>query len=144
MESSSTPPYPGAMPGGAAPPVDHVGIAVHSLSESAPVFERLFGESSSPVQSLPAQGVDVCFVGALELLEPHGPDTHVARFLERSGPGLHHVAFRVPDVRVELDRLAAAGVRLVDEEPRPGAHGHLVAFLHPKDTGRVLIELVQG
>ncbi len=123
-------------------PVDHIGIAVASIEEAAPRFEQLIGARTSPRRSLPEHGVDVCFVGAVELLEPRGPGGALARFLERGGSALHHVAFRVEDVRAELDRLEAAGFRPIDREPRPGAHG-LVAFLHPKETGGALVELVE-
>lgn len=124
-------------------PVDHVGIAVHSIAESAPLFETLTGERASPRQSLPEHGIDVCFVGAVELLEPHDRGGAVARFLAAGGSNLHHVAFRVENVRVELDRLIAAGFRPIDRAPRPGAHGGLVAFLHPGGTGGALVELVE-
>ena len=124
-------------------PVDHVGIAVRSIGESAPLFEKLTGERASPRQSLAEHGIDVCFIGAVELLEPHDRDGAVARFLAAGGSNLHHVAFRVEDVRAELDRLVAAGFRPIDRAPRPGAHGGLVAFLHPKGTGGALVELVE-
>ena len=124
-------------------PVDHVGIAVRSIEEAAPLFEDLTGERASPRKSLPQHGIDVCFIGAVELLEPHDRSSAVARFLEAGGSSLHHVAFRVDDVRVELDRLVAAGFRPIDRAPRPGAHGGLIAFLHPKGTGGALVELVE-
>ena len=124
-------------------PVDHIGVAVRSIEAAAPLFEQLMGERASPRQSLPEQGVDVCFVGAVELLEPHDPDGPVARFLERGGSTLHHVAFRVEDVGAQLERLVAAGFRPIDQAPRPGAHGCMVAFLHPKETGGALVELVE-
>ncbi len=123
--------------------VDHVGIAVRSIKSAAPLFERLTGARASPRRSLPEHGVDVCFVGAVELLEPHDPEGPVARFLEAGGPTLHHVALRVEDVGVELDRLVAAGFQPIDRTPRPGAHGGPVAFLHPKGTGGALVELVE-
>jgi methylmalonyl-CoA/ethylmalonyl-CoA epimerase len=85
----------------------------------------------------------VAFCGQVELLEPLGPDTAVGRFLERRGQALHHVAYRSRDLQGDLDRLAAQGIELIDATPRPGARGHLVAFLHPRSTGGVLIELVQ-
>ena len=124
-------------------PVDHVAIAVRSIDESAPLFENLTGERASRRQSLPEHGIDVCFIGAVELLEPHDPKGAVARFLQAGGSSLHHVAFRVENVRVELDRLVAAGFRAIDPVPRPGAHGSLVAFLHPKGTAGALVELVE-
>ena len=124
-------------------PLDHVAIAVPSIEEAAPLYERVTGARCSPVEELPAQGVRVAFVGALELIEPLGPDTTVGRFLERGGAGLHHVAYRVDDLEAELGRLASEGVELVDGVPRPGAGGHRVAFLHPRSTGKVLVELVE-
>jgi len=124
-------------------PLDHVGVAVSSIEEARPIFELLTGATCSEVEELDAQGVDVAFVGSIELLEPRSPDTPVGRFLERRGPGLHHVALRVPDATSALDRLRAAGLEAVDDEPRPGARGHTVAFLHPRSTAGVLVELVE-
>lgn len=123
--------------------VDHVAVAVPSIGEARPLYERLSGASGSPVEELPSQGVRVAFVGQVELLEPLTPDSSVGRFLARRGSGLHHIAYRTEDLRSELDRLADAGFELIDTEPRPGAGGHLVAFLHPRSTGGVLVELVQ-
>lgn len=118
-------------------------MAVSSIREAAPIFELLARASCSPLEELPAQGVNVAFVGSLELLEPRGPRTTVGRFLERRGPGLHHIAYRVPDLARALDTLRSSGIRLIDDEPREGARGHLVAFLHPDSTGGVLLELVE-
>ncbi len=124
-------------------PVDHVAIAVHSIEESRGVFELLSGERCSTPESLSAQGVRVAFVGTIELLEPLGADTTVGRFLARRGQALHHIAYRIDDLGSELARLDAAGVRLIDRTPRPGAFGHMVAFIHPSGTGGILTELVQ-
>jgi len=124
-------------------PVDHVAIAVHSIEESRGVFELLSGERCSTPESLAAQGVRVAFVGTIELLEPLGADTTVGRFLARRGQALHHIAYRIDDLGSELARLDAAGVRLIDRTPRPGAFGHMVAFIHPSGTGGILTELVQ-
>lgn len=124
-------------------PLDHVGIAVHSLEETARIFELMAGEACSPPETLEAQGVRVAFAGSLELLEPLGPDTTVGRFLQRRGQALHHVAFRTVDIEAELARLEAAGLTLIDPVPRSGARGQRVAFVHPSSTGGVLIELVQ-
>ena len=121
----------------------HYAVAVPSLEDAIPIYERITGATGSPVETLEAQGVRVAFVGVLELLEPLGPETTVGRFLERNGPGLHHVVDATADIRAELKRLEAEGVRLIDAEPRPGAGGHLVAFLHPSSSGKVLTELVQ-
>ncbi len=123
--------------------LDHVAVAVPDLGGASRLFELLTGETCSALEEIPSQGVNVAFVGAVELLEPRSADTPVGRFLERRGPGLHHIAYRVADIRSEMDRLQAAGIELIDPRPRPGARGHQVAFLHPRGTGGVLIELVQ-
>lgn len=129
-------------------PLDHVAIAVRSISEALPTFQRLTGGESSTPERVESQGVAVAFVGSgegrLELLEATSPESTVARFLDRRGPGLHHLAYRVPDLAAALDRLAADGVELIDRVPRAGAGGHRVAFLHPRSTGGVLVELVEG
>lgn len=131
------------VPGLSARPLDHVAIAVHSLDDYSRHFELLSGEACSPPETLEAQGVRVAFVGTIELLEPLGPNTTVARFIERRGPGLHHIAYRSEDIVADLAQLREAGVELIDEVPRPGAHGHLVAFIHPRAVGGILVELVQ-
>lgn len=125
-------------------PFDHVAIATDSIGRAAPIYELLTGEGCSPVEEIPSQGVNVAFVGCIELLEPRGPQTSVARFLEKRGPGLHHLAFRVPDIARALRRLEAEGFTLIDREARSGARGHRVAFLHPSTTGGVLWELVEA
>jgi methylmalonyl-CoA epimerase len=124
--------------------IDHVAVAVSSLEESCALFQSLTGDVCSPVEELPAQGVRVAFVGSVELLEPLGPETTVGRFLDRRGPGLHHLAYRVSDLPRTLARLRDDGVELIDHEPRTGARGHRVAFLHPRSTGGILVELVEA
>lgn len=124
-------------------PLDHVAVAVHSITESSPVFELLAGAPCSPTQTLPAQGVRVAFIGTLELLEPLGRDTTVGRFLDRHGQGFHHVAYRTHDLEGDLAKLDAAGLRLIDRKPRAGAQGHRIAFIHPSSTGGILVELVE-
>jgi methylmalonyl-CoA/ethylmalonyl-CoA epimerase len=127
-------------------PLDHVAIAVPSIRDALPRYQHLLGLASSEIEEVPSQNVAVAFLGGpvpLELLEPRG-EGGVARFLERRGPGLHHIAYRVPDLEAELARLSAAGARLIDERPREGARGHKVAFVHPEAVGGVLVELVQG
>ncbi len=128
-------------------PVDHIAIAVPSIAAAQPVFEQLTGGTASPVERVEAQGVNVVFIGSgtgrLELLEPLSPDSPVGRFLQKRGSGLHHVAYRVTDLAATLDTLAAAGSELIDRTPRHGAHGRLVAFIHPRSSAGVLIELVQ-
>ncbi len=124
-------------------PLDHVGIAVQSIQESAAIFEPITGATCSTIEELPEQDVNVAFVGSIELIEPRSSSSPIARFLARHGPGIHHVAYRVSDLRATLQDLNTRGFQLIDEEPRPGARGHLVAFIHPKSTGGTLIELVQ-
>ncbi|HEY0021909.1 MAG TPA: methylmalonyl-CoA epimerase [Longimicrobium sp.] len=128
--------------------LDHVGIAVHSLDESLPVFESITGHKGHGRERVESQGVEVVFLGTgegrLELLAPTRDDSAVAKFLAKRGPGMHHLCYRVPDLAAELDRYRAEGRQLIDESPRPGAAGHLVAFIHPKSTGGVLTELLQA
>jgi methylmalonyl-CoA/ethylmalonyl-CoA epimerase len=128
--------------------IDHVAIAVRSITDAMPVLELIVGASGSPVERVEAQGVDVAFLGGgptvIELIQPVSETSAVARFLDRRGPGLHHIAFRVADLERTLDRLADQGVELIDRTPRPGAKGHRVAFLHPRAVGGVLVELVEG
>lgn len=123
--------------------VDHIAIAVHDLAEAVPLYERLTGSRGSTPETVASQGVKVVFVGILELIQPTDPEGSIARFLERRGQGMHHVAYRVDDCASELERLVADGFEAIDRVPRPGAGGHLVAFLHPKSTGGTLIELVE-
>jgi methylmalonyl-CoA epimerase len=128
--------------------LDHVGIAVHSLDDSLPLFESITGGKGYGRERVEAQGVEVAFVGSgpgrLELLAPTRDDSAVAKFLSRRGPGMHHLCYRVDDVAAELARWREAGAQLIDPEPRPGAGGHRVAFLHPKSTGGVLVELLEA
>jgi len=124
-------------------PIDHVGIAVHSIEEASSLFELLTGEECSTPEILEAQAVRVAFTGMIELIEPLAPETAVGRFLQRRGQALHHVALRTDDIEGELSRLESAGFQLIDRAPRAGARGHMVAFLHPSGTGGILTELVQ-
>jgi methylmalonyl-CoA epimerase len=128
--------------------LDHVGIAVRSLDESLPVFESITASKGYGREAVESQGVEVVFVGSgagrLELLAPTREDSAVAKFLARRGPGMHHLCYRVPDVAAALARYEAQGCELIDRAPRTGAHGHRVAFLHPRSTGGVLVELVQN
>lgn len=127
-------------------PVDHVGVAVADLEEGARPW-TLLGLPWEEDEDVEAQGVRVRVLrtgdAMLELLAPTSASSPIARFLDRRGPGIHHVAFRVADVRAELERLHGAGAELVDAQPRPGRAGSLVAFLHPRWSGGVLVELVQ-
>lgn len=124
--------------------IDHLGIAVRSLDESVPYYEQALGLKCMHREEVPSQKVRTAFfeVGEvhLELLEPTSPDSPIAKFLEKSGEGVHHVAFATTDVAGQLARASAAGVRLIHEQPFEGAGGKLVAFLHPKSTHGVLTE----
>jgi methylmalonyl-CoA/ethylmalonyl-CoA epimerase len=124
-------------------PFDHLAIAVPSIEEARSLYERLWGGPCSATETIPGQGVRVAFIGAVELLEPTGPDTPVGRFLAKRGAGLHHVGYQTPNIDVELRRLSDAGFELIDRTARPGAGGHRVAFLHPRSAGGVLVELVE-
>ena len=125
--------------------IDHLGIAVRSLEEGLRIWRDALGLPAGVPETVEEQGVRTIFlpVGGtrLELLEPTGPDTPVGRFLERHGPGMHHVCFRVPDLEAALERLKRSGVRLIDGEPRAGAGGARIAFVHPAGTGGLLVEL---
>jgi methylmalonyl-CoA/ethylmalonyl-CoA epimerase len=127
--------------------LDHIGIAVKDLDASLALYRDVFGFELDTPEEVPSQRVRAHFIplgeGALELLEPTAPDSPIAKYVETRGPGLHHVALRVADIRAALAHLKARGVRLIDEEPRPGAHHSLVAFIHPSATHGVLVELKQ-
>ena len=124
----------------------HVGIAVKSLQEALEGYRRLVLVPDF-TEEVPSQGVRVAFLrsGAVrvELLESLRPDGVIARFIERRGEGLHHLAFACEDIRKEMTRLRQAGFELVDAEPRPGSKGRLVAFVHPRSLHGVLLELVE-
>ena len=127
--------------------LDHVGIAVRDLEDALTFYRDVLGLDVEPAEDVPSQGVRAHFVpagaAALELLEATAPDSPVARFLERRGPGLHHITLRVDDIDATIARLKAKGARLIDESPRPGAHGARVAFVHPASAHGVLVELRQ-
>jgi methylmalonyl-CoA/ethylmalonyl-CoA epimerase len=127
--------------------IDHVGVAVADLDAAIAIHRDTYGMPLVHRETLESQGVEAALLDVgdshVELLAPLGADTPVGRFLARRGPGLHHVAYRVDDVAAALDELRAAGLRLIDEAPRPGIRGSRVAFLHPSAAGGVLTELVQ-
>lgn len=132
--------------GAAGPPgaeFDHVAIAVPSFEEMVPLLERLAGVRATDPQRVESQGVEVCFVGKVELIRPLGGGGGVARFIERRGPGLHHIAYRVDDVAAKMRELAAEGRRFTSERPMAGAGGHRIAFMHPRTAGGVLVELLE-
>lgn len=127
--------------------IDHVGVAVEDLDAALPFYEDVLGMPLVHRETIEDQGVHAALLdvgdGHVELIAPIGPDSGVARFLARRGAGLHHVAYRVEDIQATLGQLAAAGVRLIDEQPRMGIRGSRVAFVHPSSTGGVLTEIVQ-
>jgi methylmalonyl-CoA/ethylmalonyl-CoA epimerase len=127
--------------------LDHIGIAVEDLSEALAFYRDALGLEVDPPEEVPSQRVRAHFVpvgeATLELLEPTSDDSPIAKFIEKRGPGVHHVTLRVDDLRATLDRLKARGVRLIDETPRAGAEDALIAFIHPASTHGVLVELKQ-
>jgi methylmalonyl-CoA epimerase len=127
--------------------IDHVGIAVTDLDEAVERYRRSFGLEPAHRERVESQGVEEVLLelggSSIQLLGALGPHTPVGRFLQRRGPGLHHVGYRVVSVAEALEHLRAQGVRLIDEEPRPGSRGTTIAFVHPADMGGVLVELVE-
>jgi len=131
--------------------LNHIGIAVRSLDEHRAFYETVLGATLEWVEDVPSQKVRIAFyrIGSaeqgvlLELLEPTAEDSLVARFIEKRGEGVHHVAFTVDSIEERLKALSEGGIRLIDEQPRPGAHHTRIAFLHPQSTGGVLTELVE-
>ncbi len=126
--------------------VDHIGIAVRSLDERLALY-RALGLEVEGREDVPSEKVRVAFLPAegtrIELLEATSPDSPIAAFIEKRGEGMHHVCFRVDDIRAAMASLKAQGVQLLSDEPRPGAHGSRVCFVHPRSAGGVLIELSQ-
>jgi methylmalonyl-CoA/ethylmalonyl-CoA epimerase len=127
--------------------IDHIGIATRELQDGLAVWRDALGLKVDATEEVAEQGVRVAMLQIgethVELLEPLRPDSPVARFLEKRGPGIHHIAVEVKDIRASLADLKSKGARLVDETPRVGAGGCLVAFVHPASTNGVLLELVQ-
>ncbi|MBK8494996.1 MAG: methylmalonyl-CoA epimerase [Chitinophagaceae bacterium] len=127
--------------------VEHIGIAVKELALSIPLFEKLLNTACYKTEFVEREKVNTAFFQKgetkIELLESTDPDGVIARFIERKGEGLHHIAFDVTDILSEMKRLQAEGFVLLNEEPKPGADNKMVCFLHPKGTNGVLIELCQ-
>jgi len=127
--------------------IDHIGVAVADLDAAIAIHRDTYGMPVVHRETMASQGVEAVLLDVgdshIELLAALGADTPVGRFLARRGPGLHHVAYRVDDLAATLEELQAAGLRLIDEEPRTGLRGAQVAFLHPSASGGVLTELVQ-
>ncbi|MDR0965642.1 MAG: methylmalonyl-CoA epimerase [Myxococcales bacterium] len=125
--------------------IDHLGIAVRSLDAAIPIFEKLLGRPCDGIEIVESQKVKTAFfhVGevAIELLEPTDASGPIAKFLENKGVGLHHLALATDATDAELSRVTQAGIKAIDQAPREGAHGKQIAFLHPKSTSGVLVEL---
>jgi methylmalonyl-CoA/ethylmalonyl-CoA epimerase len=125
--------------------VEHIGIAVKDLAQSMPLFEKLLNTPCYKTEAVASEQVTTAFFrqgdNKIELLESTDPNGVIARFIEKKGEGIHHIAFEVEDIEAEMKRLQAEGFTLLNETPKPGADNKLVCFLHPKGTNGVLIEL---
>ncbi|BCG45814.1 Methylmalonyl-CoA epimerase [Citrifermentans bremense] len=128
--------------------INHIGVAVTSLEEALPFYRDSLGMTFSGTEEVPSQLVRVAFLSVgeskIELLEPTSPESPVAKFLEKNGPGVHHVAYGVEDIEAAIASLVAKGTRMIDAVPRNGAHGARIAFIHPKSSGGVLTELCEA
>ena len=127
--------------------IDHIGVAVEDLDAAIALHQETYGMALVHRETVTEQGVEAVLLDVgenhVELIAPLGPETGVAKFLAKNGPGLHHVAYQVEDIEAEIARLTAAGIRMIDREPRTGIRGSRVAFMHPKSTGGVLTELTE-
>jgi len=127
--------------------ISHIGIAVTSLDAAIPFYRDQLGMAYKGMEEVAEQRVKVAFLevgeSKIELLEPTSPDSAVAKFLEKNGPGIHHIAYEVEDIEAAIARLTRQGARMIDSTPRIGAHGARIAFIHPKSSGGVLTELCQ-
>jgi methylmalonyl-CoA/ethylmalonyl-CoA epimerase len=128
--------------------IEHIGIAVKNLESSNELFSKLFGQSPYKVETVETEGVStsffMCGSSKVELLEATNPDSAIAKFIEKKGEGIHHIAFEVEDIHAEMKRLEAEGFQLLNSEPKRGADNKLICFLHPKGTNSVLVELCQS
>ena len=127
--------------------INHIGIAVKSLEESIPFYRDQLSMPFAGFEVVAEQKVRVAMLqvgeSKIELLEPTSDDSPVAKFIEKNGPGIHHLAYEVEDLEAAIARLMAEGARMIDEKPRAGAHGSRIAFVHPKSSNGVLTELCQ-
>jgi methylmalonyl-CoA/ethylmalonyl-CoA epimerase len=127
--------------------IEHIGIAVKNIADSAKVFDILLNRAPYKEEAVESEGVKTSFyqIGEtkIELLEATKPDSAIAKFIEKKGEGIHHIAFDVSDIEAEIKRLSEAGYELIHKSPKDGADGKIIAFLHPKSTNGVLVELCQ-
>jgi len=127
--------------------IEHIGIAVKDLNTSNELFKKLFNQAHYKTEEVQSEGVSTSFFqigeNKIELLEATNPESPIAKFIEKKGEGIHHIAFDVADIRAEMKRLESEGFVLLNQEPKNGADNKLVCFLHPKGTNGVLIELCQ-
>jgi methylmalonyl-CoA/ethylmalonyl-CoA epimerase len=127
--------------------IDHIGVAVEDIDAAMELYARDFGMREQHRETVEEQGVEAVLLevgeGHVELIRPLGPETGVAKFIAKNGPGLHHVAYATADIDSTLGAVREAGLKLIDEEPRIGIRNSRVAFLHPRSTGGVLTELVE-
>ena len=127
--------------------IDHIGIAVRSISKALPLYEGVFGMVNEGEEIVESQGVRVVFLSTgntrVELLEPLNESSPIEKFIAKRGEGIHHIALEVNDIKERIIELKTNGVQMIDEEPRPGAHHTQVAFLHPKSVQGVLVEIIE-
>lgn len=127
--------------------IEHIGIAVKNIKEANKVYEELLGLSPYKMESVESEGVNTSFFqtgeSKIELLEATKPESAIAKFIEKKGEGIHHIAFAVKDIKAEMTRLSNEGFTILNEEPKMGADNKLVCFIHPKNTKGVLVELCQ-
>ncbi|HRD37979.1 MAG TPA: methylmalonyl-CoA epimerase [Bacteroidia bacterium] len=127
--------------------VEHIGIAVKNLENSNNLFAKLFGKDHYKVEKVESEGVSTSFFmlgeTKIELLEATQPDSAIAKFIEKKGEGIHHIAYEVEDIYAEMERLKKEGFELIHQQPKEGADNKLICFLHPKSTNGVLVELCQ-
>ena len=127
--------------------IDHVGVAVESIDDALALYDQAYDMTLVHREVVEEQGVEAVLLDVgenhVELLQPLGPDTPVGKYLAKRGAGIHHVAYQVADIDAELARLVAAGVQMIDTQPRTGIRGSRVAFCHPRSTGGVLTEIVE-
>lgn len=128
--------------------INHIGIAVKSLDETLPFYRDGLNMPLCGIEEVADQKVRVAMLGIgeakIELLEPTSPDSPIAKFLEKNGPGIHHIAYEVDDVQQAIEHMLKEGARMIDQEPRSGVHGTRIAFVHPKSSHGVLTELCQS